>query len=114
MNMKKKILMAIISFMIVGMFVPISASEGQIKDNIVDMIYWDQNDKNTYWTGVTNLVPSSVNWFKPCVGIASAGDYGCGTISYQGQYREKSYSTTLPHTHFLENKWGTKDYITDY
>ena len=112
--MRKKILAEFLSLIVVGMFVPVSASEGQIVDNIVNMIYWDQNEISTYWTGVTNLVPSSVNWFKPCVGVASSDVFTCGQIAYQSQYREHCFKTEYRHTHFLESKYGTSDYITDY
>ena len=36
--MRKKILAAFLSLIVVGMFVPVSASEGQIVDNIVRRI----------------------------------------------------------------------------
>ena len=91
--------------------VPISASQGSHEDDNVAMIFWDQNEISTYWTGVTNKLDSSINYYAPCVGVYGTSDYGCGANAYKNQYKEYGYGTGSSHSHWLKSKYGTFDYI---
>lgn len=87
----------------------VGASTGEIDDSRVHMIYWDQNDIHTYWTGVTNKTGANV--YKPCVGIANSDSFTCGADTYVGQYNEKS-GTHSNHVHFLwSSTYSTIDYL---
>lgn len=86
------------------------AQEGRIDDERVTMIYWDQTDIQTYWTGVTNKI--SYDYYAPCVGVAD-GEYQCGQQAKQSQYKEFGLGVYVPHGHALYNSWHSMEYIVE-
>lgn len=86
------------------------ASEGQIDDERVTMIYWDNFNTDVMYTGVTNKI--SYNAYAPCV-AKYGSEYACGGFALKGEYRE--YGLSLPegtnHAHALQNRDLGMDYI---
>lgn len=105
--MKKRLLAAIIAISIFSI-IGISAKSGGFEDQRVNYIYWDQEEINTYWTGVSNKV--NYDNYAPCVGVINAG-YECGAIAYQNQYKEFSLPVYVNHLHGLQRSTGSLEYI---
>ena len=89
----------------------IAAKEGQINDERVNFIYWDQNEISTYWSGVTNKI--SYNNYRPCVGPAYS-EWSCGAFAHKDEYKEFCLGGASHHMHSLGNKDGGFDYIINY
>ena len=89
----------------------VAAKEGEINDERVHMIYWDQNDILMYWTGVTNK--TSANEYSPCVGIQNSDSSNCGKNTKKGEYNEINGWHTR-HCHFLfSNIYQSIDYLVN-
>ena len=110
----KRIMKKILTFLAVLMLfcgtVAVFAKEGTIDDERVKMIYWDQPEVQTYWTGVTNKI--SYDYYAPCVGVPNGG-YTCGQRAYQSQYKEHGLAVYVRHGHALYNSWDSMEYIVE-
>lgn len=106
----KKIISLLIMCLLFGTTIFAYAQTGGFEDERVNYIYWDQNEKQTYWTGVTNKV--NYDWYAPCVGAYQAGAE-CGEAAYQSQYKEYGLSVYVRHVHALLTSYGQLEYIVE-
>lgn len=105
--MKKIISVLILTIAFIGVL-GVSAQNGGFEDTRVNYIYWDQDEIQTYWTGVTNKV--NYDNYAPCVGVNDAG-YECGERAYQSQYKEFPLTVYVSHLHGLQRSTGSLEYI---
>ena len=106
--MKKILSLFIIPLIFMGT-IAISAQTGGFEDSRVNYIYWDQDEIQTYWTGVTNKI--SYDSYAPCVGVNADSEYNCGARAYQSQYREYGLAVYQSHIHGLEREGGHLEYV---
>lgn len=88
------------------------AGQWSFSDEHVDLIYWDQEETGTFWSGVYNKL--SYQKYKPCIGITGAGTYCSPTAAEQWEYIEYSVGNDDDfHFHVLQNSDGYYDYKYD-
>lgn len=106
----KKIISLLIMCLLFGTTIFAYAQTGGFEDERVNYIYWDQNEIQTYWTGVTNKV--NYDWYAPCVGAKNAG-VECGEAAQQGRYKEFGLAVYVSHVHGLLTSYGQLEYIIE-